>query len=75
MSLGGPSRKRGLAKSVFGWPASDPLATAIGGTHSPLASAGEYEADPLVWNDGGNYETASGAIRVLIVKADANCHL
>ena len=56
-----------FSKPVVGWPASDPLVTAVGGTHLQLTSAGEYLADPDVWNDtfafGPAVPTASGAGR------------
>jgi subtilase family serine protease len=36
---------------VVGWPASDPLVTAVGGTKPSLNPAGDRTADDQVWND------------------------
>lgn len=50
-----------FSKPVVGWPASDPLVTAVGGTHLTLTSAGEYETDPDLWNDTFTFNPASPA--------------
>jgi subtilase family serine protease len=41
---------------VVGWPASDPLVTAVGGTQLSLNTAGQRTAPDRVWND--TYNTA-----------------
>jgi subtilase family serine protease len=40
-------------KRVVNWPASDPLVTAVGGTHISVGSAGQQVVAPRVWNDDG----------------------
>jgi subtilase family serine protease len=47
-----------FSKPVVGWPASDPLVTAVGGTHLQLTAAGEYLSDPDVWNDTFSFNPA-----------------
>jgi subtilase family serine protease len=39
------------AYPVTGWPASDPLVTAVGGTRLQLDAAGHRDAADVVWND------------------------
>jgi subtilase family serine protease len=40
---------------VVGWPASDPLVTAVGGTQLTLLSTGQRAQPDQVWNDSYNY--------------------
>ncbi len=40
---------------VVGWPASDPLVTAVGGTQLALLTTGERTQADRVWNDSVNY--------------------
>lgn len=42
-----------LFPSATSWPASDPLVTAVGGTHLSLDDAGHRTGPDTVWNDGG----------------------
>ncbi|MGH9172081.1 MAG: S53 family peptidase [Acidimicrobiales bacterium] len=39
------------SEPVIGWPASDPLVTAVGGTAITVNSQGQQTAPPQVWND------------------------
>jgi subtilase family serine protease len=53
------------AERVVGWPASDPLVTAVGGTDIFLNSAGGQTSPPVVWNQsngasGGGLSIAFG---------------
>ncbi|GDY30793.1 hypothetical protein GTS_24260 [Gandjariella thermophila] len=41
-----------LYSSATSWPASDPLVTAVGGTHLSLDDAGRRTGPDTVWNDG-----------------------
>jgi len=45
---------------VVGWPASDPLVTAVGGTELSINSAGDPTAPPTVWNGGS--EAGGGGV-------------
>jgi subtilase family serine protease len=46
-----PSRTAYYPDPVTGWPASDPLVTAVGGTRLDLNAAGHRVAADAVWND------------------------
>ncbi len=45
---------------VTGWPATDPLVTAVGGTEIATDAAGHPTEVPRVWNDPQTYPLASG---------------
>ncbi len=54
----GPSNQNGGYYPIptVGWPASDPLVTAVGGTHLQLDADGNRTADDEVWNE--SFDTA-----------------
>lgn len=45
-------------RRVVGWPATDPLVTAVGGTTLRLNSAGQRLAPDVAWGDGGGGRSA-----------------
>ncbi len=48
---------------AVGWPASDPLVTAVGGTQLNLDQAGKRLSPDVVWNDG--YGAGSGGVSAI----------
>lgn len=58
-----PAGTKLSSKPTVGWPASDPLVTAVGGTRLSLNAAGNRTAPDTVWNDGdptGSDPSATG---------------
>ncbi len=47
------STKTIYPRRVVGWPASDPLVTAVGGTQLELTATGARRAPDVAWNDSG----------------------
>jgi len=53
-------------RRVTSWPASDPLVTAVGGVDLRLDRLGRRNAPDRVWNDPGDYPSASGGGKSVI---------
>jgi subtilase family serine protease len=55
------SSTRYYASPVVGWPASDPLVTAVGGTQIDLTSSGARRTPDIAWfGSGGGYSSVFG---------------
>ncbi|HEV8064939.1 MAG TPA: S53 family peptidase, partial [Acidimicrobiales bacterium] len=65
-SGGTNNRSYDYGRRVIGWPASDPLVTAVGGTAITIDAAGKQTAPVQVWNDG--YEGGGGGLSEIFAR-------